>query len=413
MRRRLLASTLVVVLVAVVSLGVPLGLVAARLIKDEALASLQRDAQNIGLAVQAQTAVGRTITPAELASITPADRRVVLTKPGATGSRARPATARSSPYSLPVGTGSLLVAAPRDELDAAIVRSWLVIGGLVVLSVVVAVALASAQARRLGRPLEEIAGSAERLGSGDFRTPPRRRYGVFELDRVADVLDSSAVRIAALVRREREFASDASHQLRTPITALQIRLEEVIAASTEPEVQAEAEAALTQAERLTAVVEQLLVRARDERVAAVAPTPVDVVVAEQVRTAQPTFRQAGRSIEVHEAPTLRAMATHAGLGQALAVLLENALRHGAGTVQVATRATQEHVVVEVRDEGPGVPEPLVGRIFDRSVSGTDSTGLGLALARALVEGDGGRLELVQARPPVFAVFLPRVDSGPA
>jgi signal transduction histidine kinase len=64
------------------------------------------------------------------------------------------------------------------------------------------------------------------------------------------------------------------------------------------------------------------------------------------------------------------------------------------------------VVIEVSDDGPGVPAELDSTVFDRSVSGTDSSGLGLALARTLVAADGGRLEMMTARPAVFAMFLP-------
>jgi signal transduction histidine kinase len=109
---------------------------------------------------------------------------------------------------------------------------------------------------------------------------------------------------------------------------------------------------------------------------------------------------------------LRARATPGHVAQALGVLVENALQHGAGTVTVAARPHGEHVVVEVGDEGDGVPDPLVPLVFDRGVSGGDGTGLGLALARALVEADSGRLELRRAHPAVFAVYLPRVSPSP-
>jgi len=88
------------------------------------------------------------------------------------------------------------------------------------------------------------------------------------------------------------------------------------------------------------------------------------------------------------------------------MLVDNALQHGAGTVRLITRHAGDHAVVEVHDEGQGVPDALVPHIFERSFSGARSTGLGLALARDLVAADGGRLELAQARPPIFAIFLP-------
>jgi signal transduction histidine kinase len=96
----------------------------------------------------------------------------------------------------------------------------------------------------------------------------------------------------------------------------------------------------------------------------------------------------------------------------LATLLENSLVHGGGTVTVSTRSTGISLVVEVTDEGEGVPAELGARIFERSVSGRSSTGLGLALAREIAAADGGRLELVQQKPPVFALFLSAASSGP-
>jgi len=86
--------------------------------------------------------------------------------------------------------------------------------------------------------------------------------------------------------------------------------------------------------------------------------------------------------------------------------------HGDGVVTIRTSQTPRSVVVEVRDEGRGVPQELVPRIFERSVSGRPGgTGLGLALARSVAAADGGQVVLVRPRPAVFAVFLPNGDPG--
>ena len=143
-----------------------------------------------------------------------------------------------------------------------ILRALLLIGGVALAAVGIAVVLGLLYAKRLLRPLEELAAAADRLGSGDS-TPLGRRYGMQELDRVAEGLDGSAQRINELLSAEREFSIDASHQLRTPLTALSMRLEEMVAAADQPEVvREEGAAALAQTERLAEVVGQLLGRAR-------------------------------------------------------------------------------------------------------------------------------------------------------
>jgi signal transduction histidine kinase len=109
---------------------------------------------------------------------------------------------------------------------------------------------------------------------------------------------------------------------------------------------------------------------------------------------------------------LAAYFTPGGLAQVIATLLDNALMHGAGTVTIRRSQSARSVVIEVADEGNGVPADLVSRIFERSVSGRpEGTGLGLALARTMAAADGGRIVLARRRPPVFAVFLPRNAPG--
>ena len=186
-----------------------------------------------------------------------------------------------------------------DSLVATAVTDGLVvIGSLVLLALAVAVGLAMLQARRLARPLQELASAADRLGSGDAR-PLGRRYGVPELDRVAEGLDGSAKRINDLLTAERDFAVDASHQLRTPLTALSMRLEEMVAAANYPDVvREEGAAALAQTERLAEVVGQLLGRARRSVPDARTLASVDDIVAQQVVEWEPAFRRVSRKLEV-------------------------------------------------------------------------------------------------------------------
>jgi signal transduction histidine kinase len=266
-------------------------------------------------------------------------------------------------------------------------------------------------ARRAARPVEELAEAAGRLGTGDPR-PVGRRYGVAELDQVADGLDSAARRVTSLLTADRELAIDASHQLRTPLTALSMRLEEMIASADEPEVvREEGTAALHQAERLADVVTQLLSPAR-RAAGSAALISVDKIVLQQITEWAPAFRRAGRKIVLVGESRLQAWVTPGGLAQVIATLLDNALMHGKGTVTIRRTQAERSVVIEVEDEGDGVPAELVSRIFERSVSGRpEGTGLGLALARTMAAADGGRIVLARRRPPVFAVFLPTNPPG--
>jgi signal transduction histidine kinase len=227
-----------------------------------------------------------------------------------------------------------------------------------------------------------------------------------------------------MLTAEREFAADASHQLRTPLTALSMRLEEMLAAADQPTVvREEGAAALVQTERLAEVVSQLLGRTRSPAGGSRKRLSIDDVVAQQVVEWDPAFRRKNRKLEVAGDKNLRAYGKPGTLSQVIATLLDNALVHGGGTVTIRTSRTPNSVVIEVRDEGKGVPAELVPRIFERSVSGKPGgTGLGLALARSIAAADGGNVVLVRPRPAVFAVFLPRklnrgndepVVSGPA
>jgi signal transduction histidine kinase len=300
----------------------------------------------------------------------------------------------------------LVVVAVRDPALLAL--------GLPLLAVALAGAwvLSGVVARRAARPVEELAEAAGRLGTGDPR-PVGRRYGVSELDQVADGLDSAARRVTTLLTADRELAIDASHQLRTPLTALSMRLEEMIASADEPEVvREEGTAALHQAERLADVVTQLLSPARRVAAGSTALISVDRIVLQQITEWAPAFRRAGRKIVLVGESRLQAWVTPGGLAQVIATLLDNALMHGKGTVTIRRTRAERSVVIEVEDEGEGVPAELVSRIFERSVSGRpEGTGLGLALARTMAAADGGRIVLARRRPPVFAVFLPTTPPG--
>ncbi|WP_449060951.1 ATP-binding protein [Planomonospora algeriensis] len=425
MRRRLLSSTLLVAVIAVLLLGIPLGVAVNRLIQEEAIQELSGEAKSLLNEVEYARIQEQPITREQLGRKYP-ERYVQIyargTPPQVTTVGAEPPENRKMSADAQSESG-VYVSVSRDKTQVEQqVRAWLLlILALAAAAMAVAVGLAVVQSRRLTLPLRDLAMIAERLGSGEAR-PSKHRYGIQELDRVAEVLDRSATRIADLLAREREFATDASHQLRTPLTGLTMRLEEIVAAADDPSVvKEEGEAAIVQAERLTAVIDELLAAARRQRHAQTAVVDLDALLDQQFIEWGPAFRRDGRKLVLSGTRGLRALGTSGGISQVVSTLMENSLRHGGGPVTVTTSNTGKSIVIEVADQGPGITDDLAPRVFERNMSGAGGTGLGLTLARALAAADGGRLELVRPRPAAFAIFLRpvgdpgrnRVVSGPA
>jgi signal transduction histidine kinase len=299
---------------------------------------------------------------------------------------------------------------PQSAVTADVVQLLLTVLGVAGSSAVAAVLTASRQSGQFTRPLAVLADNADRVGRGESRLQPIRS-GIEELDRVADGLSRSAQSIAATLAAEREFASDASHQLRTPLTALSMRLEEISTSRDIGEVQEEARVALYQVERLTQVVDGLLARSRRTHRETMIALDLNLLLRRQVEEWAPAFRERGRELRLAPLEPLRVRATPSALSQVAATLIENSLQHGGGAATIAGRRIGGSVVVEFTDDGPGIPPELGSQVFERSVSSSGSTGLGLALARDLAEADGGRLELVRATPPVFALFLNAPERG--
>ncbi len=282
---------------------------------------------------------------------------------------------------------------------------------LAVVCVAVTLVVVSRSTGAVTEPMERLVESAERLRQGRPDVVAMES-GIPEIDRVSAVLSRSAREVTKSLAAERDFASDASHQLRTPLTALLMRLEEISETADPEVVKEEATIAIDQVERLTKVVDDLLMRSRRSNDAPRPEVSLDSVIAALQREWQPAFEQARRSVRVHGERGLVVRATPVALSQVLSTLLENSLVHGRGTVEVQARRSGPSVVVEVCDQGEGVPATIAPHIFERSVSSGrgNSTGLGLALARDLAESNGGRLDLISAQPARFALFLSEAEQ---
>ena len=411
MRRRVLTSILLLIAATVLTLGVPLGIVSWRLVDDLMHQELAQRLQSMEALISLRSEETSRIDLVPLQVAIPPDGRLDVRLAGSPdrgiGAPPNPDTYSES-VALP-GGGQLVLSVPMEQLRDERWRALLLVLAAVLLSILVATGIALVLARRLATPLSDVARRAARLGSGDFRTF-RRRYGIAELDRVADVLDSSATDIAALLGRERDLAGDISHQLRTRLTGLRLRLEE-LALHPDPQVVAEVNAALDQTDRLVTVVDDLLANAKSQRAAGATQLDLFAQLQQFEDEFGPRVIRAGRTLLVRCPHNIWVRATSVRLREALGALVDNAVQHGAGTIRVVVRPDASSIVIEVSDEGAGVPEPLVRHIFERGMSTSSSTGIGLPLARALIEADGGRLELRRAGPPVFGIFLAAENSA--
>lgn len=418
MRRRVLQATIAAVTVAVVLLGFPLAFLGAQLVRESEMRGLETRATSAARALDFRLEQQIDLTDKMLEPYTGGNgdiaASVVVHAPDGTILSAGP-TMPGRVLSVEVTSG--------DGASVALYVSWWDVFwrsarviALVVVAAIVAfaagIAMAIWQANRLAAPLVYLAASAEQLGSGQVR-PHLEPSGVEEIDLVAAELGRSADRMAGRLASERQFASDASHQLRTPLTALTMRLEEITLTTGEPEVKEEARICLEQVERLVRVVDDLLSRSRKAQGGTTEAVALWEVVHQQEEEWERPFAVADRRLVVDVDRNAQVLATPGALAQVLATLIENSLKHGAGTTTVRARSggPSGAVVIEVADEGEGVPDDLAPRIFEREVTSGAGTGLGLALARDLVSADGGRLELAHRRPAVFALFLAGVPAA--
>jgi signal transduction histidine kinase len=405
MRRRILVATLLAIAVTAVVLGLPLGFSALKLVEDVSRSDLSSRAQQIATLLDEQVATQRPMDLTDARILVPPGDQLLVHA----GNQLYTYGPRPGPMPLVETVPMVQDATVTLSTSSSPVRAQqMQVAGLVLLLVVISAStgmiVATVTARRLSDPLRHVAARASRLGAGDFR-PDLQRHGVAELDSVADALDASGAALSHLLQRERELVGDVSHQLRSRLTALQLRLE-ALAETEDPHDAEEASAALEQTERLSAVLDDLLAAATAARAKDAEPLDVSAELNRVGEEWREPLRAEHRALRMRVPDGLLARATPGRLREAIGVLLDNALNHGKGTVTLAARHGAGTVVVEVTDSGPGVPDQLVPHVFERGFSAGGSTGVGLALARALVEADGGRLELSRARPATFGIFLP-------
>jgi signal transduction histidine kinase len=264
-----------------------------------------------------------------------------------------------------------------------------------------------ALARRLSRPFQDLAKAARQLGTGRFDLSAQE-YTLPEAQEIGSALYNSSRQLEGLLERERQFAANSSHQLRTPITALRLELEDLTSwPETPPTVARQITHALGELDRLTAAVAELLDLARGKQLVHAKDTNLTHLLREAAKRWERHAATAGRALEVHGPPVLPARLHPGAVGQILDVLIENALTHGAGAICLEAAESGTHLKISVQDEGP---RPTQKDIFQRRITHGDGEGLGLAVAAELAQAAGGQLRLDPTRTTTFSLALPKRDT---
>ena len=411
MRQRVLQATIITVLLAVLLLGIPLGYSWLILQRQNLANQANQIVDAIRIDTEDRLQEGGQIDEALLQSHvdeqTDLNIAVTVTYEDVEYTAGDPPGADPLKRNTHGASGqAITVYIPQSDVRAHTASAWVLItvAGLAALSIGVSVALW--QAQRISMPLARLSRRAEAMGAGRSRGP-WQPSGIAEIDDVAEELARSGAMLNERLEAESRLASDASHQLRTPLTALSMRLDEILATSSEEWVRDEARISLEQIDRLTEVVHDLINAPRSSQRRTPGVVELRSVLTQQSEEWSPAYRRAGRELRVQVPRSAAVWGSTGPLTQVVATLIENALAHGDGRTTVKVRRNDHSTVIEVADEGSGIDEELGSQIFERSVSGRSSsgTGVGLALARTLVEDDGGRLELLTERPATFGVFL--------
>lgn len=439
MTRRLLASYLTITALILAILVIPLGTGFADRERALLFAGIERDAHAVAALVEDDLESGRVPDVAGLlADYAAAGGRVVLVDAAgvslvdtenpdsarrdfssrpeiaaalagqrAQGVRYSETLGESLMYvALPVTSagevhGALRISYPTATLDRRVRNNWLRLGAFSAGVLAVVISVGFALARGVTGPVRELQGVTTALSQGRLDARANAHSGAPELRSLADSVNVMAERLARLVTAQRLFVADAAHQLRTPLTALRLRLETL-----EPhlggEQQAKLAAALAETERLGRLVDALLALARADA-GAVAPVTVDAVAvaADRVETWQPAALAAGVELRLLGSGPAGVKAAPGALEQILDNILANAIAASPPDTEVVVEvapAGPDEVRVRVLDSGPGIEPEDAERAFEpfwraRRQQPGSGFGLGLPIARRLAQTAGGSVRL--------------------
>ncbi|WP_053852887.1 HAMP domain-containing sensor histidine kinase [Streptomyces sp. NRRL B-24085] len=426
MNRQLIRSYILLVAVAILLFTVPVAFTLTDQLRDDTESSVKREANTMAFLLgngdrascEALTKVAKAYGNVQATPTASCDPRLPAPRGDAALTRAVTRNEATTDWGSDFVWGKhLTVTVPADG-DAAVrivystsdmtTRLWQIWGfraALAVLVLAAAAAIGAFAARRITAPLRELNSMASKFSDGDLtaRSPVT---GPPETQTLARTLNQGAERLDTLVASQRIFVADASHQLRTPLTALRLSLDNIADGVEDEFVREDVEQATAEVVRMSRLVNGLLVLARAEaKVTAAEPLVLRDIVDERLAVWRPAADERGVTIALGGSADgrLLVLAGPGHLDQVLDNVLSNALEvspdGGRITVEVESRA--DTVVLSVLDEGPGMSDADKSRAFDRfwrgqGLTGRTGSGLGLAVVRQLVTDDGGTVTLADA-----------------
>jgi signal transduction histidine kinase len=446
MTRRLLVSYFAVTLVVLLLLEIPLAIVYSQRELERLTAGVERDATVIAAIYEDDLEAGRTLDPAPAERYTartggrvvvvddrgvslidteqPAQRDLSTRPEIATALAGERSTGRRSSATLgtdllyvaiPVASGVEVHGAVRITLDTAHVdshigRFWFVLVQLAVAVLVVMGVVGWLLARSVTRPVRRLNDTALRFSSGDLSVPDHVEDGPPELRQLATTMAMMAQRLDVMLAEQRAFVADASHQLRTPLTGLRLRLENL--ESRLPQEEAlEVEASIEEIVRLSSLVNDLLQLARADRITVTETQDLAAIASDRIDTwsAMADASEVVLRLRGADVPVL-VDAIPGAIEQILDNTLDNALKvsSAGGEIVVTLERGSDRHSLTIADRGPGLSaadrERALHR-FWRGDTSTPGTGLGLAIADALARGSKGELVLSDAEGGGLAVIV--------
>ena len=438
MTRRLLLSYLSITAFVLLIIELPLGITFARAERDRLVAAVERDATVLATLVEDSLEAGTTsgldpvaagyqdrtngrVVVVDRRGVTVADsdppapgRRDLSTRPEiaaalrgqhTAGSRSSATLDSDFLYvAVPVASqgrvyGAVRITYPTSTVDARVRRVWLALAGVAALVLGVVALVGFALARSTTRPIRSLEQATTAVAHGQLEARAPTDRGPPEVRRLAAAFNDMTARLGRLLDSQRAFVADASHQLRTPLTALRLRLENLEAAIP-PAAAGDVRAAAAETGRLARLVDGLLTLARAEAAPGRrAVVDLAAVVAERRAAWAPLAAEQDVELTVQPGSAEPVWAVPGALEQVLDNLLANALRFtpAGSRVELAVRQAGGWVELHVIDQGPGMPAEHRERAFDRfwraPSADREGTGLGLSIVRQLLEASGGTAEL--------------------